>query len=157
MAIKKIVLHPNPVLETACEEVKVFDKKLVKLIRDMFDTMYEAEGVGLAAPQIGISKKIAVVDTDDDLGPIVLINPVLSDFQGSQTGPEGCLSFPGLFGDVERADKITVNAVDQKGRPFTLKAEGFTARAIQHEVDHLNGVLFTSKVTQYYEEGAFER
>jgi peptide deformylase len=157
MAIKKIVLHPDPVLETACEEVKVFDKKLVKLIRDMFDTMYEAEGVGLAAPQIGISKRIAVVDTGDDLGPIVLINPVLSEFQGSQTGPEGCLSFPGLFGDVERADKITVNAVDQKGRPFTLKAEGFTARAIQHEVDHLNGVLFTSKVTQYYEEGAFER
>ncbi|MFC7372118.1 peptide deformylase [Fictibacillus iocasae] len=157
MAVKKIVLHPDPVLEERCLDVTVFDKKLAKLVRDMFDTMYEAEGVGLAAPQIGITSRVAVVDTGDDLGPLVLINPVITKQSGSQAGPEGCLSFPGLFGDVDRAEKITVEAMDQKGRPFTLHAEGFTARAILHETDHLNGVLFTSKVTHFYEEGEFER
>jgi peptide deformylase len=151
MTIRKIVEYPNAVLETKCEEVKTFDKQLKTLIKDMFDTMYDADGVGLAAPQIGILKQIAVVDVGDDTEPYVFINPVIVTSSGSQTGPEGCLSFPGLFGEVERPLKVTVNALDAKGKEFTLKAEGFLARAILHEIDHLHGVLFTSKVIAYYE------
>lgn len=102
MSVRKIVLSPDPVLEQPCEEVTVFDKKLAKLLDDMYETMIEFDGVGLAAPQIGISKRIAVVDIDDGSGTIELINPVLLSNAGEQTGPEGCLSFPGLFGEVSR-------------------------------------------------------
>jgi peptide deformylase len=156
MTIRKIVEYPNPVLETECETVTQFDKPLKELIEDMFETMYEAEGVGLAAPQIGIAKQIAVVDVGDDSGKIVLINPVITSQSGSQTGPEGCLSFPGLFGEVERSFEVTIEAQDEKGKNFTLKANDFLARALLHEIDHLHGVLFTSKVIAYYEKEELE-
>jgi peptide deformylase len=151
MAVKKIVFHPDPVLEMECEDVKVFDKKLKKLISDMFDTMYEADGVGLAAPQIGVPIKVAVIDTGDS-EPIELINPRIIEQSGEQLGPEGCLSFPGVFGEVTRAYKIKVEAQDKKGRHFTITAEDFFARAIQHEVDHLHGILFTKKISRYLKE-----
>jgi peptide deformylase len=151
MTIRKIVEFPNPVLETKCEKVTTFDKQLKTLIKDMFETMYDAEGVGLAAPQIGIPKQIAVVDVGDDSEQIVLINPVVTSTSGTQTGPEGCLSFPGLFGDVERPLNVAVKAQDAHGKEFAIKAEGFLARALLHEIDHLHGVLFTSKVIAYYE------
>jgi peptide deformylase len=157
MTILKIVEHPDPVLETKCEPVTKFDKKLKKLINDMFDTMYEAEGVGLAAPQVGIAKQIAVVDVGDEEGQIVLINPVVTASSGSQTGPEGCLSFPGLFGEVERPFEVTVKAQDENGKEFRLKANDFLARALLHEIDHLHGILFTSKVIAYYENEELER
>jgi len=156
MTILKIVEHPHPVLETECEPVKTFDKKLKKLVEDMFETMYEAEGVGLAAPQIGIAEQIAVVDIGDETGQLVLINPVIKKTSGSQSGPEGCLSFPGLFGEVERPFDVTVTAQDVNGKEFTLKASDFLARAIQHEIDHLHGILFTSKVIEYYETEELE-
>jgi peptide deformylase len=156
MTILKIVEHPHPVLETECEPVKTFDKKLKKLVEDMFETMYEAEGVGLAAPQIGIAEQIAVVDIGDETGQLVLINPVIKKASGSQSGPEGCLSFPGLFGEVERPFEVTVKAQDVNGKEFTLKASDFLARAIQHEIDHLHGILFTSKVIEYYETEELE-
>lgn len=156
MTIRKIVEHPNPVLETECEKVTVFDKELKVLIKDMFETMYDAEGVGLAAPQIGIAKQIAVVDVGDDKGQIVLINPIVTASSGSQTGPEGCLSFPGLFGEVERAFEVTVKAQDENGKTFTIKANDFLARALLHEIDHLHGILFTSKVIAYYEKEEME-
>ncbi|MED1864289.1 peptide deformylase [Fictibacillus nanhaiensis] len=156
MTILKIVEHPHPVLETECEPVKTFDKKLKKLVEDMFETMYEAEGVGLAAPQIGIAEQIAVVDIGDETGQIVLINPLINKASGSQSGPEGCLSFPGLFGEVERPFEVTVTALDVSGKEFTLKANDFLARAIQHEIDHLHGILFTSKVIEYYETEELE-
>jgi peptide deformylase len=151
MAVRKIVFHPDPVLEKYCDEVKMFDKKLKKLINDMFDTMYEADGVGLAAPQIGLPVQAAVIDTGDS-GQIELINPKIVEQSGEELGPEGCLSFPGVYGEVKRAYKITVEAQDKKGRTFTLKAEDFLARAIQHEIDHLHGILFTEKITKYYKE-----
>jgi peptide deformylase len=157
MTILKIVEHPDPVLETKCEPVTVFDKKLKKLINDMFDTMYDAEGVGLAAPQIALAKQIAVVDVGDEKGQIVLINPVVTASSGSQTGPEGCLSFPGLFGEVERPYDVTVKAQDENGKEFTIKANDFLARALLHEIDHLHGILFTSKVIAYYENEEMER
>lgn len=156
MAVLEIVKHPNEVLETPCERVINFDKKLVKLLKDMHETMLIADGVGLAAPQVGISLQVAVVDIGDDTGKIELINPAILEKRGEQVGPEGCLSFPGLYGEVERADYIKVRAQNRRGKVFLLEAEGFLARAIQHEIDHLHGVLFTSKVTRYYEENELE-
>ncbi|WP_409292178.1 peptide deformylase [Peribacillus sp. SCS-37] len=156
MAILPIVLYPNRILEQKCEKVEVFDKKLAKLLNNMYETMLEADGVGLAAPQIGSSQRIAVVDIGDENGRIELINPEIVNVEGDQSGPEGCLSFPGLFGEVERPYKIEIKAQDRKGRPFELKADDFLARAIQHEMDHLDGVLFTSKVSRYLTEKELE-
>ncbi|WP_416722989.1 peptide deformylase [Bacillus stercoris] len=152
MAVKKVVTHPAKVLETPTESVTVFDKKLRKLLDDMYDTMLEMDGVGLAAPQIGILKRVAVVDIGDDRGRIDLVNPEILEKSGEQTGIEGCLSFPGIYGDVTRADYVKVRAFNRQGKPFTLEARGFLARAVQHEMDHLDGVLFTSKISKYYTE-----
>ncbi|MED5050426.1 peptide deformylase [Anoxybacteroides rupiense] len=156
MAKLNIVTYPAEVLETVCEKVIEFDRKLVKLLNDMYETMLEADGVGLAAPQVGIAQQIAVVDVGDEHGRIELINPVILEQRGEQIGPEGCLSFPGLFGEVKRADYVKVRAQDRRGRAYTLEATGFLARALQHEIDHLKGVLFTSKVIRYYEEEELE-
>lgn len=156
MAIRKVVTYPAEILEQDCEVVTVFDKKLVKLLKDMYDTMLEFDGVGLAAPQIGLNKRIAVVDIDDGMGTIELINPEIIEASGEQTGVEGCLSFPSLYGEVSRPFYIKIKAQDRKGRIYTLEAEDFLARAIQHEMDHLNGILFTSKVIKYIDEKDLE-
>jgi len=152
LAIRKIVMYPAEVLEKKCRPVVKFDRKLAKLLDDMYDTMIEYDGVGLAAPQIGIDERIAIVDIDDESGTIEMINPRIINTSGDQTGPEGCLSFPDLFGEVTRPNYVKIEAFDRKGRKFTLEAEEFLARAIQHEIDHLDGVLFTSKVSRYLEE-----
>ncbi|MGO4887833.1 peptide deformylase [Anaerobacillus sp. MEB173] len=157
MSVRKIVYAPASELEKVCTEVSVYNKKLHRLIDDMIDTMYAADGVGLAAPQIGITERIAVVDVDDEHGCIELINPIIISFSGEQIGPEGCLSIPDVFGDVKRHMDIKVQANDRYGKTFIIDAEGFQARAIQHEIDHLNGILFTTKVIRYYEKGEFER
>ncbi|WP_174733878.1 peptide deformylase [Mesobacillus harenae] len=156
MAVRKIITYPADVLEQQCEPVTVFDKKLAKLLGDMYDTMIEFDGVGLAAPQIGIAKQIAIVDIDDESGTIELINPVILEENEEQTGPEGCLSFPGLYGEVTRPMKVKVKAQDRSGKPFTIEAEDFLARAILHEIDHLHGILFTSKVIRYLDEKELE-
>lgn len=152
MTVRKVVLYPASILEETCDPVTRFDKKLGRLLDDMYHTMVEYDGVGLAAPQIGIKKQIAVVDIDDDTGTIELINPVILDANGEQTGVEGCLSFPDLYGEVTRPDYVKVKAQNRKGKFFVIEAEDFLARAIQHEIDHLNGILFTSKVSRYIEE-----
>jgi peptide deformylase len=156
LAIRKIIHYPAEILETNCDKVTVFDKKLAKLLNDMYETMIEFDGVGLAAPQIGLKQRIAIVDIDDDMGTIELINPEIIEESGSQTGPEGCLSFPGVYGEVTRSNYIKVKAQDRKGKVYLIEAEEFLARAIQHEMDHLNGVLFTSKVTKYLTESELE-
>lgn len=156
MAVRKIVTFPADILEQPCSIVTQFDKKLVKLLNDMYDTMIEFDGVGLAAPQIGLGQQIAIVDIDDETGTIELINPEILESTGEQTGPEGCLSFPELYGEVTRASHIKVRAHDRKGKPFLIEAEDFLARAIQHEIDHLHGILFTSKVTRYIKEDEIE-
>ncbi|WP_121609307.1 peptide deformylase [Mesobacillus foraminis] len=156
MAVRKIVMHPADILEQECEQVTVFDRKLGKLLDDMYDTMIKFDGVGLAAPQIGINKQIAIVDIDDEHGTIELINPEIMKASGEQTGPEGCLSFPGLFGEVTRPYKVKVKALNRKGKAFQLEADDFLARAIQHEIDHLHGILFTSKVSRYLNEKELE-
>lgn len=152
MAIKKIINFPADILEQPCKEVVKFDRKLGKLLDDMYDTMIEFDGVGLAAPQIGRLERIAIVDIDDESGTIEMINPRIIEASGEQTGPEGCLSFPGLYGEVSRPNYVKIEAFDRKGRKYTLEAEEFLARAIQHEMDHLDGILFTSKVIRYLEQ-----
>ena len=156
MAKLSLVYYPDPVLEQECERVTEFDNKLAKLLNGMYDLMLEADGVGLAAPQVGVAKQVAIVDVGDRNGKIELINPVILEQRGEQVGPEGCLSFPDLFGDVVRAQYVKVKAQNRRGKVYVLEAKGFLARAIQHEIDHLHGVLFTSKVTRYYEEGELE-
>lgn len=156
MAVRKIVNYPADILEQECEVVSVFDKKLAKLLDDMYDTMIEFDGVGLAAPQIDINKQIAIVDIDDEHGTIEMINPVILETSGEQTGPEGCLSFPGLYGEVTRPYYVKIKAQNRKGKTYEFEAEEFLARAILHEIDHLHGVLFTSKVSRYLEEAELE-
>ncbi|MEH7075009.1 peptide deformylase [Neobacillus drentensis] len=152
MPTLKVVTYPAEILEQTCKPVDKFDRKLAKVLDNMYDTMIEYDGVGLAAPQIGLDARVAIVDIDDELGTIEMINPIILETSGEQTGPEGCLSFPGLFGEVTRPNFVKIEAFDRKGRKYRLEAEGFLARAIQHEIDHLDGILFTTKVTKYLEE-----
>ncbi|MEH6940506.1 peptide deformylase [Bacillus sp. JJ722] len=156
MALLKIVTHPNAILEKKCEDVTVFDDKLAKLLDNMYDTMVNADGVGLAAPQVGVAKRIAIVEIDPEEGTLEMINPEIIESKGSEVDVEGCLSFPGIYGEVERAYSITIQAQDRDGKVFILQTEDFHARAIQHEIDHLDGILFTSKVTRYIDEEEFE-
>ena len=147
MAVLDVVKAGHPVLKQIAEPVEHVNKKLRALIDDMAETMYETEGVGLAAPQVAVSKRIIVVDDHAGSGLIALINPEITHAEGSQVGPEGCLSVPGSFGDVERVDKITVKGIDPHNKKVTIKAEGFLARIFQHEIDHLEGHLFIEKAT----------
>ncbi|KAF0995715.1 peptide deformylase [Geobacillus sp. TFV-3] len=149
MSVLPIVTYPDPILERPCAPVAAFDRRLGRLLDDMYETMLAADGVGLAAPQIGVAEQIAVIDVGDEHGRIELINPVIIEARGEHVDVEGCLSFPGLFGEVPRAKYVKVRAQNRRGRPFTLSATGFLARALQHEIDHLHGVLFTSKVVRY--------
>ncbi|MNE72265.1 Peptide deformylase 1 [compost metagenome] len=122
-----------------------------KLLTDMADTMYDAEGVGLAAPQVGILKRLIVVDVGDDHGLIELINPEIVSSEGEQFGPEGCLSIPGYRGDVRRAQTVTVKGLDRNGKEVTYTGSDLLARAFQHEIDHLNGVLYTDVAERVYQ------
>ena len=143
MALRTIRVDEDPVLRKISKEVKEITQRTTILINDMIDTMYEAKGVGLAAPQVGILKRIIIVDAQDDFGHRVFINQEIMENKGSQVGPEGCLSVPGQQGEVERFDDIIVKALNEKGEQIILKASGFLARVIQHENDHLDGILFT--------------
>jgi peptide deformylase len=145
-----LTLYGNPVLRRRADEVTSFGPPLDALIRRMFDVMYEEEGVGLAAPQVGVSQRIMVLDVpvDDDHRHVgVLINPEILAQEGTQKGQEGCLSIPGLREDVARAQWVRIRGLDAKGEPVTLEGEGLLARAFQHEVDHLNGVLYVDRLS----------
>lgn len=138
--IRKIVKLGDETLRKQSKPMKKFDLRLWLLLRDMADTMYKADGVGLAAPQVGILRRVVVVDTGDGL--VELINPEIIAREGEQAGAEGCLSLPGRQGYVVRPQKVTVRAQDRKGKPFEITAEGLKARAFCHEIDHLDGVLY---------------
>ncbi|MCM3626312.1 peptide deformylase [Paenibacillus glycanilyticus] len=157
MAIRIIVKEPDPVLRETAKEVTKFNSNLQKLMKDMAETMYDADGVGLAAPQIGISKRVIVVDVGDETGLISMVNPVIAEKEGEQVGPEGCLSIPNLNGDVKRYERIVVNGQDGEGNHFTVEASGFLAVAFQHEIDHLNGILFTDIAQNVYDITARQR
>src|SRR6195256_235295 len=148
--IYPIVKYGNPVLDKPAEKVTVFDEELKKLVEDMFESMYAARGVGLAAPQIGISKRIAVVDItfkEDPEAKLVLINPVIVRKEGRQRSSEGCLSIPEFREDVSRAKTVTVRAQDLTGKTFEHTGEDLLARAFLHETDHLNGKLYISHIS----------
>lgn len=142
-------MFPDKILKQKCAKVTTFDKKLAKLLTNMYETMVEADGVGLAAPQVDVKKQVAVVEVDEEHGVIEMINPEILETAGEQTGVEGCLSFPDLYGEVTRPSRVKIRAQDRRGQYYELEAEDFLARAIQHEIDHLHGVLFTSKISRY--------
>lgn len=149
MAIREIRQKGDEILSKKCKEVVFFDKKLGILLDDMYETMQKSNGVGLAAPQVGILKRAVVIDVGE--GKIELINPVITETSGSQTGNEGCLSVPGVFGEVERPKMVTVKAQDRNGSFFEMTGEDLLARAMCHEVEHLDGKLFLEKVTKFVE------
>ena len=144
MAIRNIVKVGDDVLRKVCRTQLTFDEKLATILDDMAETMYKAEGVGLAAPQVGLLRRFCVVDIGEGL--IELINPVIIEKSGSQKGSEGCLSVPDRYEEVERPMKVTVRAQDRNGKTFTISAEGFLARAFCHEIDHLDGILYIDRI-----------
>ena len=149
--VRKILKYGEPILEQAAGPVTEFDTpELHELISDMWETMYASKGVGLAAPQIGIAKRISVIDTsvgEDESKKVIIINPEILSKEGSQTGEEGCLSIPGFREPLTRANKVTVRAQNEKGEAIELDGEELLARAFQHEIDHLNGILFIAHLS----------
>lgn len=143
MAIMDVRRAGDKVLKEIAEPVVKVDKKIRKIIDDMAETMYNADGVGLAAPQVGISLRVIVIDVDEEL--IELVNPVITKSEGCELGNEGCLSIPGVFGEVERFSKVTVTGLNRYGKTVTITGTGLLSRALQHEIDHLNGILFIEK------------
>jgi peptide deformylase len=143
MARLPIIEFPDPRLRTVAKPVAAVDGRIRTLIADMFQTMYDAPGIGLAATQVDVHERLLVLDVSEDRSaPMVFINPVITASEGSQVYQEGCLSVPGIFADVTRADRITVEALDREGKAFTLEADGLLAVCIQHEMDHLAGKVF---------------
>lgn len=145
MPVLDIKKAGDPVLREKCQPIDTFDRKLRLLLSNMADTMYKADGVGLAAPQIGLSIDVVVIDVGE--GIIELINPKIIEREGMVEDTEGCLSVPGIYGTVERSERVVVEYQNRFGKKRTLEGTGLLARAIQHELDHLDGILFIDKVT----------
>lgn len=147
MALRQIRTIGDEILTKPCRKLTEMKPRYEELIEDMLDTMYEAQGVGLAAPQVGILKQIVVIDVSEEgNSPIILINPEIVELSGEQTGQEGCLSVPGKQGLVTRANYAKVKALDKNMEEYYVEGEGLLARALQHEIDHLSGQLYVSKV-----------
>jgi peptide deformylase len=149
MAVLEIRMMGDPVLRERAAEVVAVDEELRRLARSMFDTMYEAEGVGLAAPQVGVARRLIVVDSrEDGAEPVALVNPRVAEASAEpDRAEEGCLSIPGLREVVERPARVTVEALGLDGEPVRIETDGLLARILQHEIDHLDGVLFLDRVT----------
>lgn len=154
MALRTIRLEGDPVLNKVCKEVKEITPKIQTLIDDMLETMYEANGVGLAAPQVGILRRIVVIDVGE--GPIVMINPTIIETSGEQTGDEGCLSVPGKAGEVTRPNYVKARFLDENMDEYEIEGEELLARAICHELDHLDGHLYVEKVKGSLHEVTYE-
>jgi len=147
---RTILTYPDPLLATTAAHVAKVDDSVRTLVRDLFETMYAANGVGLSATQVGVGKRVIVVDispVEEEAAPLALVNPEIVESQGCVLGLEGCLSVPGVEGEVARAETVLVRGMDEKGSPVTVRAQGLLARAIQHEIDHLDGILFIDKLT----------
>jgi len=145
MAELEIKEYGEPVLREKALPIEEVTPEILNLIKDMTETMYADSGVGLAAPQVGVSKRIILVDGEED-GLIVLINPIIIKSEGEVEAEEGCLSVPGIYSQVKRSSKVTVKALNENGDPFEITKEGLTARALQHEIDHLDGILFIDRI-----------
>ncbi len=150
MAVLPILKVGNPILKKQSNPISKIDKNIKNLIQDMFDTKAEAEGVGLAAPQVGENVRLIVLNMGD--GPFEIINPVIIDEVGEQVGVEGCLSVPGFYGDVTRFLQVTVGGINSKGKKVKVSGEGLLARALQHEIDHLDGVLYLDRAEALYKQ-----
>lgn len=148
--VKEIVRFGDPLLREQCAEVSAFNKELWRLLDDMYDTMRKADGIGLAAPQLGVLKRAVVIDVGK--GRIELVNPVIMSMRGTQLEPEGCLSFTGKRGVVKRPMHVKVKAQNRFGKPIKLRGKDLLARAFCHEIDHLNGILFEDKVIEWVED-----
>lgn len=148
MAIRNIVKFGDPILKKVCRSVVNFDDRLGILLDDMAETMHNAEGVGLAAPQVGMLKRVCIVDIGDENGVIELINPIIIERKGHQEEGEGCLSLPGEYGVTSRPMSVTVRANNRKGEVFTVSGEGLKARAFCHEIDHLDGILYKDRLAK---------
>lgn len=146
MAIRNVRLDTDEILRKKSKKVEEVDDKIRELVDDMIETMHQKDGVGLAAPQVGILKRVVVIDLYDDKGPYVLINPEIVKEKGEQEVEEGCLSFPDKFGKVKRPAEVVVKALDRDGKEYKLKGKGLLAQAISHELDHLEGILFIDKI-----------
>jgi peptide deformylase len=154
MAIRNIVKVGDDVLTKKCRTVDKIDERIITLLEDMHDTLIESNGVGLAAPQVGVLKRIALVDTGEEI--LELINPEILSTEGSQTGFEGCLSYPGKYGEVTRPMVVTIKFQNRNGEWVTYTGEELTARAFCHEIEHLDGHMFMEKVTYWAEDDEFE-
>ena len=152
MALRNIVVQGDPVLNTVCRPVKEVDDHIRQLLDDMADTMHHANGVGLAGPQVGVLRRVIVVQVDDE-HLYKVVNPVITSQQGDQYDEEGCLSVPGQQGWVHRPERIVVEGLGSEGEPFKLVAEGFLARAFCHEIDHLDGILYVTKAENLHYTG----
>ena len=154
MALRTIRVQGDPVLEKICKPVKELTPRTKELIEDMLDTMYEANGVGLAAPQVGILKRIVVIDVGE--GPVVMVNPVILETSGEQTGDEGCLSIPGKAGQVTRPNYVKVHAFDENMEEYEIEGTELMTRAMCHEIDHLDGHLYVEKVEGQLHDVTYE-
>ncbi len=152
MALRNIRVEDDPILRKTSRKVEKFDQRLEMLIDDMFDTMYDAGGVGLAAVQVGVLKQVIVIDTGEEGERLVLINPEIIAEEGEQLTPEGCLSIPGKVGTVKRPQKVTIRALDREGNVYEKTGEDLLAKAFCHEIDHLSGVLYIDKTISAPEE-----
>lgn len=150
MAVRKILKFGDKNLERVSRRVEEIDKDTLELVNDLRETLNNAQGIGLAAPQIGVLKKVIFIDLKDETGEIVLINPKIVMKSGKDKDSEGCLSYPGYEGIVERPKRITVSGMDYKGNNLEIKAEGLLARALCHEIDHLEGILYTKRAGRIY-------
>jgi peptide deformylase len=147
---REILVFPDPFLARKAVPVAAVDDRIRALIRDMFETMYSAEGIGLAATQVGVGKRVIVLDVspvDEAITPLAVVNPEIVSRSGSVTGVEGCLSVPGVQGEVCRAETVLVRGLDEWGNPHRIQAAGILSRALQHEIDHLDGILFIERVS----------
>ncbi|SHJ61320.1 peptide deformylase [Anaerobranca californiensis DSM 14826] len=151
MAVRKVLKDNDPLLRKRSKEVKDINEEIITLLDDMLDTMEDYNGIGLAAPQIGVLKRVIVVKISDEGEPIELINPKIIKSKGQDRDVEGCLSIPGVYGEVTRAKEVIVEGLDREGKKRKIMGSGLLARALQHEIDHLNGVLFTDKVEKILE------
>lgn len=154
--IREIVKHPAKVLTEKTQEVTEINEEIIALLDDMYETMVEHDGVGIAAPQVNVPLRIAIAEIGEEGAILEMINPTVLETSGSSVGIEGCLSFPGLFGDVERPTYVKIEANDRDGQVYQLEATDFDARVILHEIDHLDGILFESKITRVYTEEELE-
>ncbi|MGQ0586325.1 MAG: peptide deformylase [Gammaproteobacteria bacterium] len=160
MALLTILNHPDPRLRQKARPVERFDAELQRLIDDMFETMYAAPGVGLAATQVGVPLRLAVMDCSREEGvrqPLVMINPEILESAEPQEVDEGCLSVPGVSDTLKRSQRVTARALDRKGRPFEVEAEGLLAQCIQHEIDHLDGKLYIDRLSSLKRERLLKR